>query len=262
MPEIPKSPFQETPDPDADMFADFDALAGEVVTTAQENLWTSELVSSASADKPKARSRGVRKEADQGSDVEKVRSLWVQKTGKAIAEAKNLEQLMKMVDSIEGRKSKKLSFPLPEGLPTLLKNNQEFSKEFNDLFGRWSERAAELFLSSPEDTLHFQNFLHSVISENPTIPSGRFFGMYLDRSDLSLLGGIPSVITKMKEIWDQQLPIIKQELKAGKNRSKEIALGGAYVLKNDPSKEYKVTEISDDGEITYVSLDGGLPAHS
>ena len=263
MPEIPKSPFQEPPNPDADIFADLDALAGEVVTTAQSNLRASEPVSSASADKPKARTRGTRKENGNDADTERMRARWIEETEQAIDGAKSLEQLMKLVDSVKSKSGRvTLSFPLPLGLPTLLKNDQDFSKEFNSLFDRWSERVTETLFGDSESVKRFQGFLHDSIEKKPDISMGRFFGEYLDRCDSAALKRAPLVIARMKELWTQLLPVIKQELKTGKNRSKEVALGGAYVLKNDPSKEYKVTEISDDGEITYVSVDGGLPAHS
>lgn len=216
----------------------------------------------ASSDKPRGRTRGAHKENGNDTDTEKIRTHWIKKTEQAIAEAKSLEGLMKLVDSVKSKSGEaKLSFSLPTGLPTLLKNDKDFSKRFNGIFDEWSNRVVEV-LFDENGASHFRDFLHESMKKDRNIRMGRFFSMYLDSRNLGSLDGVGAVIRRMKELWKEHLPIVRQKSMEKKNPPEEIIVGSVYILKSDSSQEYTVTEISGDGDITYMPVAGGATVHS
>lgn len=257
MSEIPKPSIQEVPDKDADIFADMDALAGEIIASAQPK--------SSKSGKPRTGGNGSKSELNPGELVRfrKNGSEYISNTEGRIALAQTVEELMELADRISSKKGsqkEKFSLKLANGLPGLLPLDEDFSKKFNGLIDRWEKRIVEVFFDDAH-TKHFRSSLRDVLKITPDVDKGMFFSRYLDYFDCSALGDVIPVREKLVALWEEQFPAVMRELKDQKKQQAKFVVGDTYTLRSDSSKEYVITEVSDE-KIAYKSVDSGLVSYS
>lgn len=257
MSEIPKPSIQEVPDKDADIFADMDALAGEIIASAQPK--------SSKSGKPRTGGNGSKSELNPGELVRfrKNGSEYISNTEGRIARAQTVEELMELADRISSKKGsqkEKFSLKLANGLPGLLPLDKDFSKKFNGLIDRWEKRIVEVFFDDAH-TKYFRSSLRETLKTNPEIAKGDFFSQYLDHFGRSALGDVIPVREKLVALWEEQFPAVMRELKDQKKQQAKFVVGDTYTLRSDSSKEYVITEVSDE-KIAYKSVDSGLVSYS
>ncbi len=259
MSEIPKPSIQEVPDKDADIFADMDVLAGEIIASAQPK--------SPKPDKPRAGGRGNwgKGELNQG-EVARLQiegSQYIADTEKKIDSAQTIGDLMELADRISSKKDPKkeqFSLKLPNGLPALLPMDKVFSEKFNGLIGQWKNRIAEVLFDDAHRE-YFRSTLRETLKTNPEMAKGDFFSQYLDHFGCLALGDVIPVREKLVALWEEQFPAVMRELKDQKKQQAKFVVGDTYTLRSDSSKEYVITEVSDE-KIAYKSVDSGLVSYS
>lgn len=226
-----------------------------VAADAGRKLQSPEGVLPASSDKPRGRVSGVRKENGNEAGVEKLRARWIGITGQSIAEAKNLDDLMKLVNVIQSKRgSAKLSFPLPEELPALLANDKGFAQEFNKLFDKWSNRVIEI-LFDEEGVDRFRGMMR----DRSDSTRGDFFNEYLGR-DFRDLKMVPAVIVKMKNLWDKYSPDLKQENLPKRLFKRLVDIWGKYLIpfefvNEKNGRKLIVTNIDGNHDGSYIEYD-------
>lgn len=125
-------------------------------------------------------------------------------TGKAIEDAKGIDDLMKLVIEVNGKGGRKLSLKMENGLSQLLLAKSDFSRKFNELSEKWRGKVLMFYFGKKKE----QEFQLLLQKQNPSSGNKKdlfdsFFAAQSLPDSLFLLHGINE---KLNAWWDKYFP--------------------------------------------------------